>query len=146
MNTELPLKVQLTAKADGTIDQILYNNKPIRDFAALRSQVVSFLGNDQAIKETAEVELECDYHLHYRYVIDAITHVSGYVTEDGQSTSRIGREDQVLAAEATGREMTNDRSTNDQWTALWSWSWSLVIRAGTSSIAPRPDFMRGWYC
>jgi biopolymer transport protein ExbD len=85
IETELPLKVQLTAKADGTINQILYNNKPLRDFAALRSQVVSFLGNDRAIKETAEVELECDYHLHYRYVIDAITHVSGYITEDGQN-------------------------------------------------------------
>ena len=85
LDPQVPLKVQLTAKADGTIDQILYNNKPLRDFAALRSQVVSFLGNDRAIKETAEVELECDYHLHYRYVIDAITHVSGYITEDGQS-------------------------------------------------------------
>jgi biopolymer transport protein ExbD len=85
LDTQLPLKVQLTAKADGTIDQILYNNKPLRDFAALRSQIVSFVGNDRAIKETAEVELDCDYHLHYRYVIDAITHVSGYITDDGQS-------------------------------------------------------------
>ena len=85
IDTQVPLRIQLTAKPNGTINQILYNNRPLRDFAALRSQVVSFLGNDRAIKETAEVELECDYHLHYRYVIDAITHVSGYITEDGQN-------------------------------------------------------------
>jgi biopolymer transport protein ExbD len=83
------LKVRLTANPDGSLAGIVYNDKPLKDFAALRSQVVSFVGNDQAIKETAEVDLDCDYHLHYKYVIDAITHVSGYVTDDGQSTVKL---------------------------------------------------------
>jgi biopolymer transport protein ExbD len=85
-----PLKVRLAANADGSLAQILYNGKPLGlDFAALRSQVVSLVGNDQAIKDATEVELDSDYHLHYRYVIDAITHVSGYVTDDGQTTVKL---------------------------------------------------------
>ncbi len=79
------LKVRLTAKADGSLARIAYNGRALRDFAALRSQIISYVGNDQAIKENTEVELDCDYHLHYKYVIDAITHVSGYLADDGQS-------------------------------------------------------------
>ena len=80
------LKVRLVAKDDGSLAQIVYNGRPLPNFAALRSQIISFVGNDQAIKEAAEVEIDSDYHLHYRHVIDAITHVSGYLADDGQST------------------------------------------------------------
>ncbi len=79
------LKVRLIADNDGSLRQIIYNGRPLPSFAALRSQIVSFVGNDQAIKETAEVEIDADYHLQYRYIIDAITHVSGYLTDNGQS-------------------------------------------------------------
>jgi biopolymer transport protein ExbD len=79
------LKVRLIAKTDGSLAQIVYNGRPLPNFAALRSQIVSFLGNDQAIKESAEVEIDADYDLHYRHVIDAITHVSGYLTDNGQT-------------------------------------------------------------
>jgi biopolymer transport protein ExbD len=79
------LKVRLVAAADGSLREIQYNGRTIPNFAALRSQVVSFLGNDQALKESAEVEIDADYHLHYRYIIDAITHVSGYLTDNGQT-------------------------------------------------------------
>ena len=84
IDMQASLKVQLTANPDGTLKGILFNGKPMRDFAALRSQIVSFVGNDQARKENAEVELACDYNLHYRYAIDAITHVSGYREPGGQ--------------------------------------------------------------
>jgi biopolymer transport protein ExbD len=79
------IKVRLAARPDGSLGQLLYNGKPLRDFAALRSQIVAFVGNDQAIKESAEVEIDADYHLHYKYVMDTITHVSGYITDDGQT-------------------------------------------------------------
>ena len=80
------MKVRLVAKTDGSLSQIIYNGRPLPSFAALRSQIVSFVGNDQAIKESAEVEIDADYDLHYRHVIDAITHVSGYLDDDGQTT------------------------------------------------------------
>jgi biopolymer transport protein ExbD len=80
------LKVRLVAQADGSLSQIIYNGRPLPSFAALRNQIVSFVGNDQAIKESAEVEIDADYDLHYRHVIEAITHVSGYLEDDGQTT------------------------------------------------------------
>jgi biopolymer transport protein ExbD len=85
LDAQPALKVRLVANADGSLREIFYNNKPLTNFDALRSQIVSFLGNDQAMKESAEVEIDADYHLHYRYVIDAITHVSGYLTDNGQT-------------------------------------------------------------
>lgn len=85
IDSQPALKVRLIAKGDGSLAQILYNGRELTSFAALRSQIVSFVGNDQALKESAEVEIDSDYHLHYRYIIDAITHVSGYLTDDGQS-------------------------------------------------------------
>jgi biopolymer transport protein ExbD len=79
------LKVRLASNPDGSLKQILYNDRPLRDFAALRRQIVAFVGNDQALKKNAEVEIDSDYNLHYKYVIDTITHVSGYLTDDGQT-------------------------------------------------------------
>jgi biopolymer transport protein ExbD len=99
-----PVKVRLTAKADGTLAQLFYNGKPLGDFAALRSQIVSLVGNDQAVKEATEVELDCDYHLHYTHVIDAITHVSGYVTDDGQSTVKLVEKIKFLPPKPPGRQ------------------------------------------
>lgn len=84
-----PVKVRLTAKADGSLNQIYYNDRPIKSFAALRSEIVSFVGNDRGMRENAEVELDCDYKLHYEHVIDAITHVSGYITNDGTTTVKL---------------------------------------------------------
>jgi len=79
------LKVRLRATPDGELAQILYNDRPIKDFSALRSQIVSLVGNDQAMKQNTEVEIDSDYNLHYKYVIDTITHVSGYLTDEGQT-------------------------------------------------------------
>jgi biopolymer transport protein ExbD len=83
------LKVRLTANTDGALSQIVYNDRPLPNFAALRSQIVSFVGNDQALKQNAEVEIDSDYNLHYKYVMDAITHVSGYVASDGQPVTLV---------------------------------------------------------
>jgi biopolymer transport protein ExbD len=79
------LKVRLIAKPDGSLGQIVYNDRPLASFAALRSQIVAFIGNDQAAKQNAEVEIDADYNLHYKYVMDTITYVSGYLAEDGQT-------------------------------------------------------------
>jgi biopolymer transport protein ExbD len=84
-DANVALKVRLVAKPDGSLAQIIYNDRPLASFAALRSQIVSFIGNDQAAKQSAEIEIDADYHLHYKYVMDTITHVSGYVAEDGQT-------------------------------------------------------------
>jgi biopolymer transport protein ExbD len=84
-DANVAMKVRLIAKPDGSLAQILYNDRPLASFAAVRSQIVAFIGNDQASKQNAEVEIDADYHLHYKYVMDTITYVSGYLAEDGQT-------------------------------------------------------------
>ena len=59
------------------------------DFEELHNYVIGVIGgNEPSAKADAEVELDCDYNLHYEHVIDAITAVSGYVD---QSTGQIER-------------------------------------------------------
>lgn len=87
MNTDVlpPFKVRLVAGADGKLAGIQMDGNPIDSFPALHEAIIDRIGVDatDAIKESAEVELDCDYGLHYRHVIDAITACSGYVSPDG---------------------------------------------------------------
>ena len=87
-----PIKVRLTARSNGRISQIRFGNRVLQtdgkpDFRLLREAVKDVLGEEPgpATRESTEVELDCDYHLRYEYVIEAITQVSGYVDpEDGR--------------------------------------------------------------
>lgn len=87
MNTDAlpPFKVRLIAGADGKLGGIQLDGQPIDSFRALHEQIIDRIGVDAAesLKESAEVELDCDYDLHYRHVIEAITACSGYVAPDG---------------------------------------------------------------
>ena len=58
-------------------------------------------GNEPSARADAEVELDCDYNLHYEHVIEAITAVSGYVDQSTGQIEKTGREDQVHAARST---------------------------------------------
>jgi biopolymer transport protein ExbD len=80
-----PIRVQLTARSDGQLSQIRFGNRNLgRSFQSLRQAVIDMVGPDASpsVLETMEVELDCDYHLRYENVIEAITAVSGYVDED----------------------------------------------------------------
>ncbi len=84
--SQLPIKVRLTADADGNLAGILMADRTLPNFAALHEQVMSIVGSDAGPDSTAantEAELDCDYNLKYQYVIQAITAISGYVTPDG---------------------------------------------------------------
>lgn len=87
MNADVlpPFKVRLVAAADGKLSGIQLDGQPIDGFNALHEQIIARIGVDApaSLKESAEVELDCDYGLHYRHVIDAITACSGYVAPDG---------------------------------------------------------------
>ena len=51
-------------------------------FAQMREEVKQFVGKDtgpDSLREKAEAEIVADDHLHYIYIIDAVTHISGYV-------------------------------------------------------------------
>ena len=70
-------------ETDATAKQVDYFEGYLASrFALLRAQVRQYLRDDRgpgAIAEDAEVELACDYQLHFDYVIRAITAVYGYV-------------------------------------------------------------------
>ena len=87
-----PIQVRLTADASGELAGIHVGQRPLgRDFGALRAEVLGIIGNDRgpgSIAENTEVELDCDYNLNYEYVIEAITHVSGY-TQGGNVVKMI---------------------------------------------------------
>ena len=81
-----PIRVKMTAAADGRLAGMTMNGSPVRDFEDLRSKVVSIVGTDSgpnSLAENTEVELDCDYGLSYENVVQAITAVSGMV-RDGQ--------------------------------------------------------------
>ena len=81
-----PIRVKITAAADGRLAGMTMNGSPVRDFADLRTKVVSIVGTDtgpNSLAENTEVELDCDYGLSYENVVQAITAVSGMV-RDGQ--------------------------------------------------------------
>jgi biopolymer transport protein ExbD len=85
-----PIKVRLRAAESGRLHSVLLGANtlnPKRPFDELRLQMRGIIddagGPGSVSAQATEVELDCDYNLRFEYVIDAITAVSGYVTEDG---------------------------------------------------------------
>ncbi len=84
----VPMKVRMIAAADGSIANILFNDQPFgTEYDALRNRIIGFLGADRSpgsLADTSEIELDCDYDLHYDEVVKAITAVSGYVKDNNE--------------------------------------------------------------
>jgi biopolymer transport protein ExbD len=86
---ETPLEtivVRLTAAPDGKLAGIQMGQRAIPSFDALHNEIMALVGTDtgpSSVAESTEVELDCDYNLDYRYVIGAITAISGYVDRTG---------------------------------------------------------------
>lgn len=81
----LPLKIRLVADASGKLASITLNDQPFTSFDELNRYIIGFVGDDRgpgSARETAEVELDCDFDLDYENVIAAITAISGYVDEE----------------------------------------------------------------
>jgi len=88
LSAPVPLKVRLVAGPDGSIANIMFNDQSFgTEFEALRNRVISFLTPDRTPgsgSDNTEIELDCDYDLHYEEVIKAITAVSGYVKDNNE--------------------------------------------------------------
>ena len=81
-----PVRVKLSAGADGSLASIAMTGSAVAEFEELRRKVISLVGTDtgpNSLAEKTEVELDCDYSLKYANVVRAITAVSGKV-QDGQ--------------------------------------------------------------
>ncbi len=80
----LPLVVRLRAHRDGRLAQIMLNQRQLASFDDLHLQLRELIGDEPGpdLRRQTELELACDEHLNYEYVIDAITAVSGYISPD----------------------------------------------------------------
>lgn len=85
IDTQLPIKVRLTADPDGNLTGIQMADRKLPNFAALREQVIAIVGNDAGpdVADKTEAEIDFDFNLKYRFVIAAVTAMSGYVSPDG---------------------------------------------------------------
>jgi hypothetical protein len=91
LDTQLPIEVRLTSDAEGDLTGIQMGDRKLLDFAALREQVISIVGRDAGpgAAENTEVEIDFDYNLKYRYVIAAVTALTGYISPDGHIVTLI---------------------------------------------------------
>lgn len=79
--SETPLlKVNLLAKEDGEIGGIKLGDQSYGSFKELQDAIRQIAGNDAAGPGTndQEVEIDFDYDLKYRYVMNAMTAITGY--------------------------------------------------------------------
>jgi biopolymer transport protein ExbD len=85
LDTQLPIKIRLSADADGNLTDIQLGDQRLPDFKALHQQVIGIVGRDVGPGAAADTEAEIafDYNLKYRYVIAAVTALSGYISPDG---------------------------------------------------------------
>lgn len=77
-----PITVRLTAGPDGRIASIQMGERALRSFRELHDEIIALVGGDagpSAVAKEAEVELDCDYDLQYRYAVEAITAISGRI-------------------------------------------------------------------
>ena len=75
-----PMKLRLTAGANGNLTGISLNDQSVQNFDALKSKILGIVGHERgpgSIQDTAEVEIDADYNLNYVHTIEAITAVSG---------------------------------------------------------------------
>ena len=85
IDTQLPIKIRLTSDAEGNLTGIQMGDQRVPDFKALHQQVIGIVGRDAGpAAENTEAEIAFDYNLKYRYVISAVTALSGYISPDGR--------------------------------------------------------------
>jgi biopolymer transport protein ExbD len=85
LDTQLPIKVRLVSDDQGNLTGIQFADQKLKDFAALREQIIAIVGNEAGpgAADKTEAEINFDFNLKYRYVIAAVTALSGYVSPDG---------------------------------------------------------------
>lgn len=85
--SELAMKLRLRSDGSGNLQDIVLNDNLSfgTDFNALRAKIVQLVGDTSGPSDEEqgpEVEIDLDYDLHYKYVVNAITSVTGYKSGD----------------------------------------------------------------
>jgi hypothetical protein len=103
-----PLKIRIRADAEGNLAGISLNERNFdNDWDALHEYIISYVGTERgpgSLRETTEVELDCDYKLNYEHVVSALTSVSGYM---GSNNNVVELVEKIKFAAPRGRRMTD---------------------------------------
>ena len=92
-----PVAIKLSSDARGELVGIRFGETPVADMKALRTAVYQYANQNSTSFQDAfngagqpefrgdlEVELDCDPQLRYRYAMEAITAVTGYLNSNDQ--------------------------------------------------------------
>jgi biopolymer transport protein ExbD len=82
-----PIRVRLAADSQGRLAGIQMGDRDLSSFDELHNEIIGLVGGDvpDELASQFEVEIDADYNLRYENVVQAITAISGYVSEvDGQ--------------------------------------------------------------
>ncbi len=99
-----PVTVALTSTSTGELSGIRFGEAKVKDMAALRAAVFQYVNMSEAsyqealaggdvpeFRDDLEIELDCDSQLRYRYAIQAITAVTGYLNGDDQIVKMVDK-------------------------------------------------------
>ena len=99
-----PVTVALTSTSTGELSAIRFGEAKVKDMAALRAAVFQYVNMSEAsyqdavagsatpeFRDDLEIELDCDSQLRYRYAIQAITAVTGYLNGDDQVVKMVDK-------------------------------------------------------
>lgn len=87
-----PVRVRLTADANGKLAGIQMGERKLANFKELHDQIREVSRLDRgpgATPASAEVELDCDHNLKFEYAVSALSAVAGYVANDNQTIVRM---------------------------------------------------------
>ena len=89
--TSAPLKLRLVANGEGQLSSLSLNQQPFPagDWSVLQQHLLQLVGTESgpgSLRNSLEVEIDCDYQLHYDHAIAAVTAVSGIRSESGDIT------------------------------------------------------------
>ncbi len=88
----LPLRLRLTADAEGELAGIQLNDRSFGSLPALRGHLAEILtAVGPGSGPMPEVEIECDYQLKYQHTMAAVTAISGERLRDGTVVKLIER-------------------------------------------------------
>jgi biopolymer transport protein ExbD len=87
-----PFKLRLKAGGSGGLAEIGLGNRTFSKWGEVRTHIAEIIGSDRgpgSVQSTAEVEIDADYELEYREVMNAITAVSGEASPDGNTITKL---------------------------------------------------------
>lgn len=81
----LTIKIRLLADKNGRLAGIRMGERPLTSLKFLREHIKQLCADCSQSAAVPEIEFDCASTLKYDCVVDAVTAVSGYVAEDGQT-------------------------------------------------------------